>query len=208
MAVIFVRHAESLSNAGGVTMPHSAIPLSERGRRQAELLSEALPAAPATVLVSGMVRTHQTAAPYCARNGLVPRQHAGLNEFSVIDSDLIAGMDGSQRRLFVRDYWDNPDPYRRWGAKADTFVEFETRVRTFVGELNSLADSTVIFGHGIWLSMLHWLLLGNRVRDADDMRKFRRYQLTLQMPNCATFNVERKGDAKWEVLSAPRASLA
>lgn len=197
MAVIFVRHAESVSNAGGVTMPHEAIPLSERGRQQAETLADLLPAAPAAVLVSGMARTHQTAAPYCARLGVAPRQHVGLNEFSVIDADLIAGMDGPQRRLFVRDYWANPDPHRRWGTKADTFAEFEVRVRSFIGELDSFAESTVIFGHGIWLGMLHWLLLGNRVRDADDMRAFQHFRLELPMPNCAVFSASRAGKAWW-----------
>jgi len=198
VTLIFVRHAESLSNAGGVTMPHEAIPLSERGRQQAEALVDALPTAPSEVMVSGMVRTHQTAAPYCARSGLAPQQHAGLNEFSVIDADLIAGMDGPQRRLFVRDYWDNPDPHRRWGSKADTFVEFEARVRGFVAELDSIADSTVIFGHGIWLGMLHWLLLGNQTRNVDDMRAFRRFQLALPMPNCAVFRLIRH-DAEWRL---------
>jgi len=201
--VIFVRHAESLSNAGGVTMPHEAIPLSERGRQQAKALADALPTAPSEVLVSGMVRTHQTAAPYCARVGVAPQEHAGLNEFSVIDADMIAGMDGPQRRLFVRDYWDRPDPHRRWGAKADTFVEFEARVRDFVDELDRIADSTVIFGHGIWLGMLHWLLLGNRVHDADDMRAFRRFQVALPMPNCAVFRLSGR-DGDW-LLSADAA---
>lgn len=42
----------------------------------------------------------------------------------------------------------------------DTLVEFEARVRTFIGELDRIADSTAVFGHGIWLGMLHWLLLG------------------------------------------------
>lgn len=191
MAVIFVRHAESLSNAGGVTMPHETIPLSEQGRQQAEILAEALPTKPAAVLVSGMLRAQQTAAPYCDRFGVIPRQHTGLNEFSLIDADLIAGMDGQQRRLFVRNYWDNPDPNRRWGTKADTFIEFEARVLSFIGELDSLADSTVIFGHGIWLGLLHWLLLGNRVHDADDMVSFQRFRLALPMPNCAIFHAER-----------------
>ncbi len=199
VALIFIRHAESVSNAGGVTMPHEAIPLSERGMQQAETLADALPAAPAAVLVSGMVRTHQTAAPYCARFGVTPQEHAGLNEFSIVDSDLIAGMDGPQRRLFVRDYWDNPDPHRRWGEKADTFAEFEARVRGFTGELDRLAESTVIFGHGIWLAMLHWLLLGKRVRDADDMRAFQRFRLELPMPNCATFRLTRSHAYGWQI---------
>lgn len=142
--MIFIRHAESLSNTGGITMPHEAMPLSERGRQQAETLADLLPPAPAAVLVSDMVRTHEPAAPYCQRNGLAPWPHAGLNEFSVIDADLIAGIEGPQRRLFVHDYWDNPDPHRRWGAKADTVVEFEARVRGFVGELYLDAFSLIM----------------------------------------------------------------
>jgi alpha-ribazole phosphatase len=205
MGALFVRHAESVSNAGGITMPHEAIPLSERGKRQAEALAALLPIEPAAVLVSGMVRTHQTAAPYCARIGVTAHQRVSLNELSVIDSDLVAGMDGPKRRHFVRDYWDNPDPYRRWGDRADTFVEFEARVRGFVGELDSLARPTVIFGHGIWLGMLHWQLLGNQVCTADDMHAFHRFQLELPMPNCATFQIERAGAAGWAIRSIPLA---
>lgn len=197
MAIIFVRHAESVANAGGVTMPHAAIPLSERGKLQAEALAATLPAESAVVLVSEMVRTHQTAAPYCARINVMPQQYASLNEFSVIDADLIAGMDGPQRRLLVRDYWDNLDPNRRWGEKADTFAEFQTRVRNFINELDKLPESAVIFGHGIWLGMLHWLLLGHQSHDIDGMRTFRRFQLALPMPNCAAFHLLRNEGKQW-----------
>lgn len=199
--VIFIRHAQSVSNAGWLTMPHKDIPLTEKGHQQAAALAASLDVAPAVVLVSEMVRTHQTAAPYCARFGVTPLQHAGLNEFSIIDSDLIAGMDGPQRRLFVRDYWDDPDPHRRWGETADTFFEFESRVRDFIRNLDSLADSTVIFGHGIWLGMLHWLLLGYKTRDADDMRAFQRFRHALPMPNCAAFGAERTGSTGWKMQS-------
>jgi alpha-ribazole phosphatase len=196
--ILFVRHAESVSNAGGITMPHEAIPLSEMGRQQAQALAASLPAAPAAVLVSGMIRTHETAAPYCARHGVSPREHRGLNEFSVIDERLIAGMDGPQRREYVRDYWVNPDPHRRWGEKADTFLEFQARVQGFSGGLDGLEAGTVIFGHGIWLMLLHWLLRGNVVRTAADMRGFRQFALGLPMPNCAVFRVSPAG-AGWNI---------
>lgn len=202
MAVIFIRHAQSVSNAGWMTMPHKTIPLTEKGHQQAAALAASLTIAPAAVLVSEMVRTHQTAAPYCARFDVVPQQHTGLNEFSVVDADLIAGLDGPQRRLFVRDYWNNPDPYRRWGATADTFIEFEARVRGFVDELDRIADLTVVFGHGIWLGMLHWLLLGNRVRTADEMLAFHHFQLALPIPNCAVFCVSHI-DGRWQIQPVP-----
>jgi alpha-ribazole phosphatase len=200
--IVFVRHAESVSNAGGITMPHAAIPLSPKGREQARALAASLPPAPAAVLVSGMVRTHETAAPYCARHGIAPREHRGLNEFAVIDESLVAGMNGPQRRALVEDYWANPDPHRRWGEKADTFLEFQARVRAFTGELAGLASGTVVFGHGHWLMLLlHWLLRGNEVRTGGDMEAFKRFALALPMPNCAVFRVERAGEG-WEIRGA------
>ena len=196
--IFFVRHAESHSNAGGITMAHEAIPLSEKGRAQAQALAAALPPAPAAVLVSGMVRTHQTAAPYCALHGVPPREHAGLNEFSVVDGRLIAGMYGAERREFVRQYWENPDPHRRWGEKADTFLEFQARVKDFAGGMDGLAEGTAVFGHGIWLTMLHWLLAGNEARDSADMQAFKRFALGLPMPNCGVFRAERAGEG-WTI---------
>ena len=38
--ICFIRHAQSTANAGGVTVAHADIPLSELGRRQAGLIAE------------------------------------------------------------------------------------------------------------------------------------------------------------------------
>jgi len=77
-------------------------------------------------------------------------------------------MNGVQRREVVRPLWAEPDPYRRSGPQADTFMEFQERVRRFVdGRLGKLPDGTVIFGHGIWCGMLQWQLEGHQ---ADDER--------------------------------------
>lgn len=119
--ILYVRHAESVANAGGVTLPNNEIPLSEDGQRCAFELAERLPAAPALVL------------------------------------------------------WEEPDPHRRAGPQADTFMEFQGRVRRFIDErLDELPDGTVIFGHGIWCGMLRWQLEENRVEDAGGMLAFRR----------------------------------
>lgn len=50
----FIRHAESVSNAGGVTMPHEAIPLSDLGHLQAQKLAALRSVPPVAVLVSSM----------------------------------------------------------------------------------------------------------------------------------------------------------
>ena len=197
--ITFVRHAESLANAGGVTMPHEAIPLSELGHRQAVALAASRSVTPAAVLVSGMVRTHQTAAPLCDRFGVTAQVHPGLNEFSVIDPALIAGLDGPQRKPFVKAYWSDPDPHRRQGVNADTFAEFASRVQAFMLEMEALPDSAVIVGHGIWFGLLHWLLLGYGANDAGDMDAFRRFQQALPMPNCAAFTLTHAGAKRWSI---------
>lgn len=194
----FIRHAESVSNAGGTTMPHEVIPLSALGHRQARELAATLAIEPSAIWMSGMVRTHQTAAPICERFGIKPQVHAGLNEFSVIDPALIEGLDGSRRKPLVSAYWDKPDPQRRCGDKADTFAEFDARVINFIVQMHDLADNAVIFGHGIWFALLLWHLLGYSAAGAEDMRAFRRFQQALPMPNCAVFSLHEHG-GKWAV---------
>jgi alpha-ribazole phosphatase len=197
--LLFVRHAESVANAGGVTMPHSSIPLSNLGQIQARELAVLLDVEPSTVLVSDMTRTHQTAAPFCERFSILPQACSSLDEFSVIDPALIEGLNGQQRKPFVQDYWSDPDPRRRLGANADTFAEFVARVSTFNDQIDELPDSTVIFGHGIWFGMLLWRLLGYSADSADNMKSFRRFQLALPMPNCAVFSLAHIGCKRWSV---------
>ena len=193
----FIRHAESVANAGGITMPHDAIPLSDLGFLQARELATVLDVKPAAVLVSNFTRTHQTAQPYCERFGVRPEVHPLLDEFSVIDPELIKGLDGSQRKPFEKVYWDDCDPQRRNGVKADTFAEFDARVVAFMDDMANLPDSTVIFGHGIWFGLLLWRLLGYTADDAAGMRAFRHFQLGFPMPNCAAFTLTQIECGQW-----------
>lgn len=195
----YIRHAESVANVGGITMPHDAIPLSVLGRRQAAALAATIPVEPSTIFVSGFIRTHETAMPFCQRHAMATQVLPSLDEFSVIDPALIEGLNGAQRKPFVKEYWANPDPLRRLGENADTFAEFEARVQTFIDTMDGLPDAAVIFGHGIWFGMLHWLLLGYRVRDAAEMCAFRRFQQALPMPNCAVFTLMQSKERNWSI---------
>lgn len=185
--ILFVRHAESVANAGGLTLPNDAIPLSDAGVMAARDLAARLPPAPARVLVSKALRARQTAEPDCARTGAVPVVEPLLDELSIVCPTRIDGMDGAGRREVVRPLWEAPDPHRRAGPGADTFLEFQARVRRFADErLGALPDGTVVFGHGIWCGMLQWLRAGHAVVDVDGMRAFRRFQQGLRMANGGT----------------------
>jgi alpha-ribazole phosphatase len=195
----FIRHGQSIANGGAVTMPHDAIPLSAIGQQQATALAALLNVRPSTVLVSNMIRTHETAAPYCKRHCIVPQINANLDEFSVIDSAFIEGLTGTERKPFVNTYWDSPQPDKRLGENADTFAEFEARVSAFMAGMKDLPDATVIFGHGMWIALMIWRLLGYTAHDAESMNAFRRFQLGFPMPNCAIYTLAHVNGKHWSV---------
>jgi alpha-ribazole phosphatase len=189
--ITLVRHGQSTANAGGITMPHGAIPLSALGALHAQVLATLLPSRPSCVLVSAYLRAQQTAQPYCDRIGMPAQIHPLLHEFSAIDPALLEGMDGVQRRPIADAYWQASTPDQRMGAEAETFIEFDQRVADFLSQLPQLPDGAVLFGHGMWIGMLAWKLLGFSARDSAGMRAFRRFQSGLPMPNGAVYHLRQ-----------------
>lgn len=180
-------------------MPNDRIPLTARGHDQARELAKRLEVTPSLVLVSAFRRTQETAEPFCRRVSAVPVVHQLLHEFSPIDPALITDKDLAQRALMTEAYWNEADPHLRLGEAAETFHEFATRVVSFEKLLDALPDATVIFGHGMWLSLLMWRLLGANPHAEDAMHSFRRFQTTVPMPNCAVFAIQRAPIGGWSV---------
>lgn len=197
--LVFVRHGESTSNAGGITMAHADIPLTDLGKRQARILAGLLPPSPARIYCSPFVRAVSTAAPYCARTGVDPTFHDGLREFSVIDPDLLKGMTGTQRRPIAEAYWAEGNAEKRMGANAESFAEFHRRVSDTLHELGTLESGSVLFGHGIWLGLACWILQGHDHSGPRGMTKFREYQSGMPLPNCGTHILACHGNGRWEI---------
>lgn len=193
-SIYLVRHGESVSNAGGITMPHALIPLTEAGRKQAGALSARLPARPPRILA----RALDTAEPYAKRMQVKIEQEPLLQEFDMVDPVLIAGMDQAQRRPIADAFWKEGDPTKQMGEQAESFGQFASRVSVFMADrLPLLPDGTVCFGHGIWIGMVAWKLLGFGVDTSEDMRRFRRFQTGLPLPNGAVYALEELAPAQW-----------
>lgn len=124
LIVYFIRHGENLSNAGGITMEHAAIPITERGEKEANIIADALNVTPALVLVSEHIRTQQTAQPFCEKHQCTAQTHPLLNEFSAISHELIEGMTGKERRPIADAYWAEAHIDKRMEVAAETFTEF------------------------------------------------------------------------------------
>ena len=195
--IYFVRHAQSTANAGGVTVAHADIPLSELGRRQAELVADLLDIEPKLLLSSTYGRAIETARPFSEKTGCPITLHPLLHEFSALDATLIDGMVTAQRRPMADAYWSQANPDLRHGPGSETFREFEARVATFQVELPELPEDTVLFGHGIWFGLLYWKLLGFSADDSAGMRAFRHFQRGLPMPNCVVYTLRAGGARRW-----------
>ena len=83
------------------------------------------------------------------------------------------------------------------GTQAETFAEFEGRVAAFMGKLASLRDRSVMFGHGMWMGLMVWKLLGLSAKDSQGMKAFRRFQLGLPIANCVVYVLESAGPGRW-----------
>lgn len=197
--ITFIRHGESTANAGGITMAQEDIPLSALGEQQAQAIALLLPNDPALILTSAFLRTQLTAKPYCSRTGLAAKANPLLNEFSAIDPALIVGMNGTQRKPFMDEFWRIPSLHKRMGNQADTFNEFALRVMAFAKSMDSLPDNTVVFSHGIWMGLLAWWAIGFECCNDEDMKSFRRFQIGLPMPNCAVYQVIHHGTGAWQI---------
>ncbi|MBH5329878.1 histidine phosphatase family protein [Eikenella sp. S3360] len=205
--LLLIRHAQSHANAGGAPMPDRELPLSDTGRRQAAELPDRLPEG-RRVFVSRMRRTGETAAPYCARHGIGPAVLPCLDEFSYLPFGLIARLRPAERRVLAQDYWQRGDVRERAGQETDSFADFDARVEAFLQRWHEWPDGSLMFGHGIWIALLAWKLLGFQAVSSADMAAFRAFQTALPMPNAAvwTLSGRRREDLRLTFRSAPEAA--
>lgn len=203
--VFLVRHGQSASNAGGITLPHALIPLTAVGQQQATVLASVLPHAPSRLLASPFVRAVDTSQPYAACTGKSVELEPLLQEFDMIDPAVIAGMDQSPRRPVSDAFWQEADPDKCLGNQAESFRAFAGRVTSFLTDrLPALPDATVCFGHGIWIGMAAWQLLGFTVVNSQAMRGFRRFQTGLPLPNGVVYRLVELTPGTWSVrISSP-----
>jgi len=201
----FIRHAESVSNAGGITLEHAAIPLTAKGQQQALSLARSWSIPPAQIVVSELLRTQQTAQPLCDKYAL-PYQYQvnpWLNELHILSHELISDMTGAQRRPLAQAYWAQGDVKLRFGQQADTFDEFRQRVDGFISGLQHVLPHTVIIGHGIWFGMLMWRLMGFSAHDREGMQAFRAFQRHLPLANVICYALYSQDGQHWCIRHQP-----
>lgn len=161
--VLYVRHGQTLSNlarvvSGGV----DDSPLTDEGKKQAELAAEGIGEAIDLLVVSPLRRTRQTAD--------IIARHIGYNPAKIVVDKRLAEYDagGAQgqpiegmiaAKLLAFPGVEDPD-------------HFAMRITSALKELTQESGTVLIVGHGIALRMLDCLKAGNDPKTFYDMPRY------------------------------------
>lgn len=185
-----VRHGQSLANTGAESMPDQSIPLTLKGEQQAQKLCERWHIRPSVIYCSKLLRAKQTAQLFCEKYQLEAQPLALLNELRCLAFETVKGMQGEQRRVIAKEYWDTADIHYRDAMNADSFADFLTRVDGFIMAAPNYPNNSLFFGHGIWIGLLAWRLMGCEVKDNADIRRFRQFQTAMPMYNTVVYRLD------------------
>lgn len=144
--ILLIRHAESTSNAGERTDSHDTIPLSEKGRMQAEELAHNLDVIPELIVVSQYSRTRETAEPFIRKHPNVPIETWGVHEFTYLHPDRFSGTTAFERAPLAMKYWNNQDVH---SGDGESFYRFTRRIENLLEQLRTRPEKTIaVFSHG------------------------------------------------------------
>ena len=182
--VWFIRHGESLANAGARTTEASGYGLTELGVRQAAQVAAALSAEPDLIVHSPYHRAKQTALPSIQRFAKVPVEEWPVQEVQYLDPAKCAGTTQDERRAMSLEYWDRCEPAHA-EPDAESFHVFIERARQSLHGLSQRSEGrTFVFCHGQFMSAIAWLLLSRpAIIDKIAMRRFYQFIHGYSVPN-------------------------
>lgn len=152
--VVLIRHGESNSTVHQIVGGHEGCTgLSERGRRQAEMLAARLHRSGeltgATALLTSVlpraVETAEIIAP--ALGGLIPKQDCDLCEIHPGEGD---GLTWEEFRNRYMPADGSRSPYRAWSPGGESWATFMARVGTSLGDVarRHRGETVVVVCHG------------------------------------------------------------
>ena len=157
--ILIIRHGESTSNAGEQTESHDTIPLTEKGRQQAQELVDTIHIVPDLIVISSYSRTKETALPYCIKYPDAPVEIWGVHEFTFLPAEAYVGTTKEDRKQATLHYWEHAHPEWKASEDAESFYELTKRIELFVEHLRSRPEKNiVIFSHGRFILALQLYL--------------------------------------------------
>jgi probable phosphoglycerate mutase len=191
-SVLFIRHAQSIANAGFRTGHPADIPLSDCGSKQAILIAGFVTHPPTLVVTSSFLRTKQTAEPLLRRYPKTTTEEWRVEEFTYLDLRNCGPMTFAERKPLVEEYWSKGDPHYRHGEGSESFASFIMRIKSVLDCVKRLdLESLVIFTHGHVIKSIAWLQHSlPDVIGAPEMNLFDKFRHTLKVPNVSVLRAQ------------------
>lgn len=193
--VWFIRHGESVANAGGRTTEAATYPLSALGFRQAQQLAEALTAVPELIVVSPYLRARQTAEATMARFPGVRLEEWPVQEVQYLEPALCVGTTQEERVAMAHAYWERCDPHHT-APNAESFAHFIRRASDAIERFAARTERRAfVFCHGHFMNAIAWLMqLQPAELDAVAMRDYYDFIHRFKVNNCAVLPLHFHAD--------------
>lgn len=172
--ILWIRHAQSIGNAGMPTENRSSFPLSALGVEQAKLLANKIPFTPDLIVASPFRRAWETAAPTSARYPTVKMEiWPEIHEFTYLSPATCVGTTAEDRRPRVKAYWAALDPDYRDGDDAETFRDVMGRAVLAIEHLaNRWEQHIILFSHEQFIKCVQLALRAPDMSVDEKMRSF------------------------------------
>jgi broad specificity phosphatase PhoE len=195
--ILFIRHGESESNAGGKTEHPQTINLTDIGREQARDKAAALDFRPDLIVTSSFIRTKQTAEPFVERFPNVPTDEWNIQEFTFLAVEKYMNTTNEERKPDLMAFWTKADPDHRDGDSSESFNEFVGRCRDAIEKMKSVeGDTVLVFCHGYTMNCIRYILEGkfDEGVTGKNMLAFWDYHAENKIENCETMEFAVDGD--------------
>ncbi len=196
----FVRHGESLANAGGMTTVASRVPLTERGYEQARAVSKSLPEKPSLIVTSPYDRARETAQLTADKWSDVELVEWPVQEFVYLSWQRLGPSTVEDREQAAIPYWEKMDPDYKDGDDAESYNEMIQRIDQTISLIHDLEhQNAVIFSHKLFLSVLFYRLV-NQHPIPPGMEEMRKFLIEYRIPNGAIthYTFDLNGEAQME----------
>jgi probable phosphoglycerate mutase len=181
----FIRHGESMANAGGRTEGSDSILLTPKGHAQAKNVATIFDQAPDLIIMSPFIRTQLTAAPTIERFPGTPQEIWPIQEISYLDEEKYKNTTFEERRPATDAFWKRRDADYIDGVGAESINQFLKRIRDMVERLEKAPqERIVVFGHGLLFHALEIVMQNHQIPAVEVMDKLAVIRIHGHMPNC------------------------
>ncbi|OHT14850.1 phosphoglycerate mutase family protein [Tritrichomonas foetus] len=190
--IVIVRHGESAANAGSAaTTPFSEIPLTEKGKVEAQEYSKSVNEKPDLIICSSFLRAKQTSQPLRDKFPDVPFEiNNDIHEFAYLNPDLCIGTTVQERRQRVIDFWAKQDPSYQDCDSTESFAQFVARAKSFLVYVHQKEERHIIvFSHFLFMKLLELIIDNPNDSDLELMKKYPEYKETKDIKNCGTIEI-------------------